>query len=134
MKTVSNIILTAIIFFTAQLEANPIFSGCDLLKANKTAYGKCLDQTIESLDRTLSTWIENQTFKLEAIVHSTGRKTVLKLFKKSQVDFVAFRKNDCRWKYLFISPDKGAVSAYKTCYISLSQNRIDQLEAFNKTK
>jgi uncharacterized protein YecT (DUF1311 family) len=132
MKTALNIILMTLFFFTTQVKASPLLKNCESIKKNNSEYGKCLDQAIDAIDRTLSIWIENQTFALEAIVRATGRKTVQKLFKKSHQDFISYRKNDCRWQYLVISPDANAAAAYKTCYISLSQKRVDQLKAFNK--
>ncbi len=134
MKITLSILLTALYFFSIQIKASPLLVSCDKLNKGDTEYGQCLDQAIESIDRTLSTWIENQTYKLEVVANATGRKTVIKLFKKSHLDFVSYRKNDCHWQYLVISPDKSAAATYKTCYISLTHKRIEQLKIFNKDK
>ena len=45
--------------------------------------------------------------------------------------WINFRENDCRWQYLAISPGTGAASAYKKCYILVSQSRIKELESIN---
>jgi len=87
----------------------------------------CLDDVKRLTDRELQTWVNNHTFNLEEKALLNGRYSALKMFKRSQRDFVTFRDNDCRWQYLATSPNKGANIAYKTCYILLSQSRINEL-------
>ena len=79
------------------------------------------------IDRELQTWVNNHTFNLEEKALITGRYSPLKMFKRSQSNFITFRENDCRWQYLIVSPKKGAANAYKKCYILLSQSRITEL-------
>ena len=75
-------------------------------------------------DRELQTWVNNHLFNLEEKALVDGRYSALKMFKRSQSNFVTFRDNDCRWQYLLISPEKGADIAYKKCYIVLSQFNV----------
>ena len=88
---------------------------------------RCLDGVIETIDRELQTWVNNHVFNLEEKAMITGRYSALKMFKRSQSNFITFRENDCRWQYLAVSPEKGASIAYKKCYIQVSQTRITQL-------
>lgn len=88
---------------------------------------RCLDGVKAVIDRELQTWVNNHTFNLEEKALIDGRYSALKMFKRSQSDFITFRENDCRWQYLVISPEKGAGNAYKKCYILLSKSRIKEL-------
>ncbi len=88
---------------------------------------RCLDGVKDTQDRKLQTWVNNHTFNLEEKALVTGRYSALKMFKRSQSNFITFRDNNCRWQYLAISPEKGAGIAYKKCYILVTQARIKEL-------
>jgi len=124
--TFSVLILTQYLF-SAPLFAQKTLEECEKgeLKAEKKS--RCFDSVKELLDRELQTWVNNHVFNLEEKALITGRNSALKMFKRSQNDFVSFRENDCRWQYLAISPDKGAGLAYKKCYIVVTQSRISEL-------
>ncbi len=92
-----------------------------------------LDGVISFVDRELQTWVNLHTFNLEEKALTNGRYSALKMFKRSQNNFITYRENDCRWQYLVISPERGADLAYKTCYVQLSQNRIKALSEFKTT-
>jgi len=87
----------------------------------------CLDGVTKAIDRELQTWVNNHVFNLEEKALITGRYSALKMFKRSQSNFITFRDNDCRWRYLMVSPEKGANIVYKQCYIQLSKLRIKEL-------
>jgi len=106
--------------------AAPSINACEKQTEIKKI-SRCFDSVIESIDRELQTWINNQTFNLEELAIKTGRQSALALFKRSQRDFIRYRENNCRWQYLAISPDIRAGNAYKKCYIILTQNRINEL-------
>ncbi|WP_286268866.1 lysozyme inhibitor LprI family protein [Thalassotalea hakodatensis] len=91
----------------------------------------CFDSVKENVDKEMQTWINNQTFVLEEFSIVTGRRAALNMFKRSQRNFITYRENNCRWQYLHISPDKKAASAYKKCYILLTQSRIKELSRLN---
>ena len=88
---------------------------------------RCLDSVISHVDRELQTWVNLYTFNLEEKALVNGRYSALKMFKRAQGDFITYRENDCRWQYLAVSPERGADIAYKSCYINLSESRIDIL-------
>lgn len=88
---------------------------------------KCLDDVITQVDRDLQTWVNLHTFNLEEKALINGRYSALKMFKRSQSNFITYRENDCRWQYLAVSPERGANLAYKRCYVLLSQSRITAL-------
>lgn len=92
---------------------------------------RCLDSVIDDTERKLQTWVNLHTFDLEEKALINGRHSALKMFKRSQSNFITFRENNCRWQYLAVSPAKGAGLAYKKCYILLTQSRINELEAIN---
>ncbi|HCM48910.1 MAG TPA: DUF1311 domain-containing protein [Colwellia sp.] len=94
---------------------------------------QCLDSVISFVDRELQTWINLHTFNLEEKALVNGRYSSLKMFKRSQSNFITYRENDCRWQYLAISPETGADLAYKTCYVMLSQSRITALSNIKTT-
>ena len=96
-----------------------------------SSISRCLDGVIEHVDRELQTWVNLHTFNLEEKALVNGRYSALKMFKRSQSNFITYRENDCRWQYLAVSPNKGASLAYKTCYVLLSQNRIAALSEIN---
>lgn len=88
---------------------------------------QCLDLVKDFSDRELQTWINNQIFILEEFALVTGRRSALEMFKRSQRNFITYRENNCRWQYLHISPGTGAASAFKKCYILITNNRISEL-------
>jgi uncharacterized protein YecT (DUF1311 family) len=102
---------------------------CEATQDTTSGLSSCLDIVKKAIDRELQTWINNQIFVLEEFALTTGRRSALDMFKRSQRNFITFRENDCRWQYLAISPSTGAASAYKKCYILISQTRIKELES-----
>ena len=114
-------------FFSAPILAQKTILECEKEQATIEKQSRCLDLVIDEFERELQTWINNHVFNLEEKALTTGRYSALKMFKRSQNDFVTFRDNDCRWQYLAISPDKGADLAYKKCYIIVTQSRINEL-------
>lgn len=121
------LLLMTFIFSTTPLYAVQPMKKCVELERSTAEYTQCLDVIKKSIDRELQTWVNNHVFNLEEKALVTGRYSALKMFKRSQTNFISFRENDCRWQYLAISPEKGAGLAYKKCYISLTQTRITQL-------
>jgi uncharacterized protein YecT (DUF1311 family) len=107
--------------------AQKTLDKCEKVEQKVEVLSRCLDSVKNVIDRELQTWVNNHTFNLEEKALITGRYSALKMFKRSQSNFITFRDNDCRWQYLTISPEKGASNAYKKCYILLSQSRIKGL-------
>jgi len=93
---------------------------------------QCLDIVVDSIDRELQTWVNNQTFILEEFALKNGRNSALSLFKRSQSTFIQYREDNCRWQYLAVSNTQHASLAYKKCYVMLSKNRIIELQHVQK--
>jgi uncharacterized protein YecT (DUF1311 family) len=115
------------LLISAPSYAQKTLATCEKAEQKIEALSRCLDDVKDVIDRELQTWVNNHTFNLEEKALLTGRYSPLKMFKRSQSNFITFRDNDCRWQYLVISPEKGAANAYKKCYILLSQSRIKEL-------
>ncbi len=126
LLTLSIFILTQFSLLTP-VYAQKSIGECE--KAEKTIekQSRCFDHVKQVLNRELQTWVNHHIFSLEEKALVTGRYSALKMFKRSQSDFLAFRDNDCRWQYLAVSPDQGANMAYKKCYILVTQSRITEL-------
>ena len=124
--TLSSLILSQFIFLTPTY-AKKTLDECEKLEKVTEEQSRCFDTIKDVLDRELQTWVNNHVFNLEEKALATGRRSALKMFKRSQNDFITFRNNDCRWQYLAISPEKGADMAYKKCYILTTQSRIHSL-------
>tara|TARA_R110001592_G_scaffold110299_2_gene306524 strand:- start:9296 stop:9700 length:405 start_codon:yes stop_codon:yes gene_type:complete len=124
--TLSVLILTQYIF-TSPVYAQKTLDECEKTQQTTLKKSRCFDNVKEVLDREMQTWVNNHTFNLEEKALMTGRYAALKMFKRSQNDFITFRDNDCRWQYLAISPEKGAALAYKKCYLIVTQSRINEL-------
>jgi len=125
-------LLTLNIFIASQLLLSlsshaQTLDKCESEEKTPAELSRCLDSVKDALDRELQTWVNNHTFNLEEKALITGRYSALKMFKRSQSNFITFRDNDCRWQYLMISPEEGASSAYKKCYILLNKSRIKEL-------
>jgi|TARA_B110000211_G_scaffold164765_1_gene185989 uncharacterized protein YecT (DUF1311 family) len=112
--------------------ANNNVQNCESTMDSNTEVSRCLDSVREKKDRELQTWINNQTFILEELSLINGRSTSLDMFKRSQQNFITYRENNCRWQYLVLTPDESAAIAYKKCYITLTQDRIEELTHLNK--
>lgn len=104
---------------------------CQVETLSEIEQSQCFDGIIETLDRELQTWVNHHTFNLEEKALVNGRYSALKMFKRAQSNFITFRENECRWRYLAISPEKGASAAFKSCHILLNQARIKQLSIDN---
>jgi uncharacterized protein YecT (DUF1311 family) len=120
----------------ASANATKNIKECQNQNANKVSsapLSRCLDDVISFVDRELQTWVNLHTFNLEDKALVNGRYSALKMFKRSQSNFITYRENDCRWQYLAISPQRGADLAYKTCYVMLSQSRITALSNIKST-
>ncbi|MBL4940260.1 MAG: DUF1311 domain-containing protein [Colwellia sp.] len=109
--------------------AQKTLADCEKAEHATAQQSRCLDAVKDVLDRELQTWVNHHVFNLEEKALVTGRYSALKMFKRSQSNFITFRDNDCRWQYLAISPEKGAGIAYKKCYVSVTQSRINELES-----
>jgi len=124
--TLSVLIITQYIF-SAPVYAQKTVDECEKTEKTVEKQSRCFDHVKDVLDRELQTWVNNHVFNLEEKALVSGRYSALKMFKRSQSDFIAFRNNDCRWQYLAISPKQGADIAYKKCYILVTQSRIHEL-------
>lgn len=120
-------IVTTQLLYIPDVLAKKSIAECQKLKTDEAEISSCLDSVKKLADRELQTWVNNHTFNLEEKALVTGRHSALKMFKRSQSNFITFRDNNCRWQYLAISPDKGANLAFKQCYIRLTQSRIKEL-------
>lgn len=129
---IRNISLIVIVLLCPLLVVNPAKAAKSVDECQKqtteesstSSISRCLDGVISLVDRELQTWVNLHTFNLEEKALVNGRYSALKMFKRSQSNFITYRENDCRWQYLAISPETGADLAYKTCYVLLSQSRI----------
>ena len=123
----------ALLIITSQLTLmSPAFAAktleeCQQVELSLSEASSCLDGVKKNIDRELQTWVNNHTFNLEDKALVTGRYSALKMFKRSQSNFITFRDNNCRWQYLAISPERGADIAYKNCYVRVTQTRIQEL-------
>lgn len=124
--TLSVLIFTSFIYST-QVYAQKTLDECEKMEQTDDQKSRCFDRVKDLLDRELQTWVNNHVFNLEEKALVTGRRSALKMFKRSQNDFVTYRDNNCRWQYLAISPEKGAGLAFKKCYIITTQSRINEL-------
>lgn len=107
-------------------------ADCEAEMSTTQEFSKCLDGVKKKKDRELQTWVNNQTFTLDELAQVTGRKAALNMFKRSQRNFITYRENNCRWQYLAVSPGTGAAAAFKRCYITLTQDRINELTNLSK--
>jgi len=136
-KIMLSALLTSNLFISTFTMAEKHIEDCQSSLLNQETIAqssRCLDGVIADVDRELQTWVNLHTFNLEEKALVNGRYSALKMFKRSQSNFVTFRENDCRWQYLAISPEKGAGLAYKNCYILLSKSRIDELSGVSEPK
>ncbi|WP_448214273.1 lysozyme inhibitor LprI family protein [Colwellia sp. MEBiC06753] len=128
IKRLSLLIFTSVCLNQSVLAKS--VADCDEKFTDNVEYSRCLDLVKDNVERELQTWVNNQVFVLEEMALKTGRTSPLKMFKRSQDDFIKFRENNCRWQYLALSPGTGAAPAYKKCFITISKNRIDELSEF----
>jgi len=133
MKALTTCLVSLSLSMLSHQTSAKSIAECDEKKSDTIEYSRCLDSIKESIDRELQTWVNNQVFVLEEAAIQTGRKSALNMFKRSQSNFIKYRENNCRWQYLALSPGPTAAPAYKKCYIKLSQNRIDELNALSIT-
>lgn len=127
IATLSTLIALLQFSFIADVYAAKSLDDCQQAKLSLPEVSSCLDGVKKAADRELQTWVNNHIFNIEEKALITGRYSVLKMFKRSQSNFITFRDNDCRWQYLLVSPEQGADIAYKKCYVKLSQMRIKEL-------
>ena len=122
-----SVFIVSTLLLSTPCYAQKTLDKCEKAEQKIEELSRCLDGVKELIDRELQTWVNNHTFNLEEKALTTGRSSALKMFKRSQKNFITFRDNNCRWQYLIVSPEKGASNAYKKCYILLSKSRIKEL-------
>lgn len=134
LKIFNNAILASLLLFPLVALASDrvtltqaSIASCQLNVFSNIEISRCLDGVKDKKDRELQTWINNQIFILEELSTQKGRRTSLDMFKRSQRNFINYRENNCRWQYLMVAPDASAAIAYKKCYITLTQYRIEEL-------
>jgi uncharacterized protein YecT (DUF1311 family) len=132
ISPLSKSILPSLLLLSSAAMAKETIASCHTKMATTAELSRCLDGIKDHKDRELQTWVNNQVFILEELAASTGRRSSLDMFKRSQRNFISYRENNCRWQYLVISPDATAATAYKKCYITLTQYRIEELTNLNK--
>lgn len=121
------IVLVSQLLVSASSYAAKTLDNCESSTRTPAELSRCLDGVKDVTDRELQTWVNNHIFNLEEKAIITGRSSALKMFKRSQSNFITFRDNDCRWQYLSVPPEQNAGNAYKKCYILLSKFRIKEL-------
>jgi uncharacterized protein YecT (DUF1311 family) len=134
--TLLSIVSLCSILITSPANAAKSIEACQkqtVEQISSASMSRCLDGVISHVDRELQTWVNLHTFNLEEKALVNGRYSALKMFKRSQSNFITYRENDCRWQYLAISPERGADLAYKKCYVILSQSRITALSTVKST-
>ena len=122
-----SVFIVSTLLLSTPCYAQKTLDKCEKAEQKIEELSRCLDGVKDLIDRELQTWVNNHTFNLEEKALTTGRSSALKMFKRSQKNFITFRDNNCRWQYLIVSPEKGASNAYKKCYILLSKSRIKEL-------
>ena len=125
-------LLASALLLSSSAMAKNTVETCETKMTTTVEVSRCLDGVKEKKERELQTWVNNQTFILEALAANSGRRTTLDMFKRSQRNFISYRENNCRWQYLVVAPDDSAPGAYKKCYITLTQYRIEELSQLNK--
>jgi len=132
-KNLSKYIFTSFLLFSNIALAKNTLESCQVKTTTIAEVSSCLDGVKEKKDRELQTWVNNQSFILEELAASSGRNATLNMFKRSQRNFISYRENNCRWQYLVVAPDGRAASAFKKCYITLTQDRINELANLSKS-
>lgn len=131
-KTLIKYILASLLLCSNTVFAKNILKICEQTMTTTFEVSRCFDGIKEKKDRELQTWVNNQSFILEERAKNTGRRAALDMFMRSQRNFITYRENNCRWQYLVISPSPGAAAAFKKCYITITQDRIEELASLNK--
>jgi len=132
--TLISLISLTVAFNVSVAKTTKTIKDCAVKQDKNVEYSQCLDRVKQDTDRELQTWVNNETFILEEFAIKTGRRSALEMFHRSQRNFITFRENNCRWQYLANSPSLTAASAYKKCYIRLSNARIDELTFVGRVK
>jgi uncharacterized protein YecT (DUF1311 family) len=125
-------LLLSLLVFSAAAMAKNTTEMCEANMKTIDEVSYCLDGIKKNKERELQTWVNNQTFILQELANNSGRRTALNIFKRSQRNFIHYREDNCRWQYLVLAPDAGAAVAYKKCYNTLTQYRIEELTQLNK--
>jgi len=133
-KNLNKYIFSSFLLFSSSAMAKSTMTSCEIDTPVIVEVSRCLDGIKEQKERELQTWINNQTFILEALAANNGRHAALNMFKRSQRNFISYRENNCRWQYLVVSPAPGAAVAFKKCFITLTQDRIEELSKLNGQK
>ena len=119
--------LTASTLVNADTPIDPI-TTCKAKKLSAANYLRCLDRQVNDLSEKLTIWLNNKQFQLEEFAESSGHKTPLKVFKRSNNYFSKYMQEHCRWQYLMLLPDTAsAAMRLKECKINLLQQRLAEM-------
>jgi uncharacterized protein YecT (DUF1311 family) len=96
-------------------------------------YARCLDSSLNDLDRIMKTWENNLEFKLKDLRNNGGNPDAMGVFIKSAKEYKKYRKANCQWQYLALLPDVTSASALlKECQIAMTKDRIEKLKLINE--
>lgn len=126
-------LLSIYTLFSAHAAANTALNNdpiaeCKAQKLSAANYLRCLDRQVNDLTEKLTIWLNNKQFQLEEFAESSGHKTPLKVFKRSNSYFGKYMEEHCRWQYLMLLPDTAsAAMRLKECKINLLQQRLAEM-------
>lgn len=127
---VTLLLLASISFWQPVLanDAQDPIAQCKVKKLSAANYLRCLDRQVNDLSEKLTIWLNNKQFQLEEFAESSGHKTPLKVFKRSNNYFAKYMQEHCRWQYLMLLPDTAsAAMRLKECKINLLQQRLAEM-------
>lgn len=116
-----------LMLISADVAAKDVLADCEKMTSS-TKIAQCLDYVKNKKDRELAIWVKNQSEVLSQLATKQGSKSALLMFKRSQQHFNNFREDNCRWYFLATDEQNHPASKYKTCYIKLTQRRINELK------
>ncbi|WP_159819910.1 lysozyme inhibitor LprI family protein [Colwellia sp. 20A7] len=126
-KQISSALLITHLLLSDPVYAHNALDECKKVEQTPKSQLHCLDRLKLALEHELQTSINTHVLNLEEKITPTWRPAALKLFRRSESDFLSFREHECRWQYFATPPEQSAKITYKQCYILITQNRIDQL-------
>lgn len=119
----------SLVTFSVQISAEPIYpiQQCQQSTNNQASLSQCLDIKIKNLNQEFNYYVQQRVIQLEELTVVTGRNDALEAFNLSLSSFTSYRESNCQYRYQAMMPGSGAAIEYKSCFIQLTTQRLEQL-------
>ena len=105
----------------AKAYANNVLEECIALSPQANDIHVCLDNYLDDMDKNIA--------EITAVIENEMSGESLAAFAQAQQAFTTYRRRNCLWYLQFSSPRSEAEQIAKNCLVSMSQQRLSEMQS-----